>query len=252
MNINGLMSLLTQQWQEPKLEPAASSVPSSVQITDSTATPAAVYHPSQTDASADSSTYEGSVLEVWGFDSEAYEKADKEMWDLWAGGFGAPLGGMRYGYEDAMGKLSPELAAKDWGFSIRNDALVIVAGDDPLSDEEIATLHKALANLEVPAQQLAKDVVRYLELDRGTDGVSKRLGRFDVSQKNFDQIIDMRELLLSHGENAKYGRSVIDPTNYHKLYGFGASYAIVDQIVARADDRFLATSEQRDYQTRVY
>lgn len=251
MNVNGLMSLLGQQWQTPSLESAVSQAPAA-QLTESTATPAAVYHPSQTDDTAGLPTYDGSGMELWRIDSEAAEKADKEMWDLWTRGFSAPLGGMRYGYEDAMSKLSAELVAKDWGFSIRNDALVIVAGDDPLSDEEIATLHAALSDLEVPAQQLAKDVVRYLELDRGTDGVSKRLGRFDVSQENFDQIIDMRELLLSHGEDAKYGRGAVDPTNYHKLYGMTAGLAIVDQIVARADERFLATSKQRDYQTRIY
>jgi hypothetical protein len=221
-----------------------------VQVTESPVTPAAVYHPVETDDTAGLPTYEG--LEVWAFDSAAYEKADREMWDLWTGGFGASVGQMRYGYENAMEQLSPELAAKDWGFSIRNEQLVIVAGDDPLSDREIATLQKALSELEVPAQELAAKVVRYLELDRGTDGVSKRLGRFDVSQQNFDQVIDLRELLLSHGEDAKYGRGSLEPTNYRKLYGITAGYAIVDQIVARAEVRFLATSEQRDYQTRVY
>jgi hypothetical protein len=248
MNINGLMSLLAQQWQKPALEPAASQA-APVQLTESTAAPAALYHPSQTDDFTGLPTYEG--LEVWSYDFAAYEEAANEMRALWLGGFGASMAAMRYGYEDAMSTLPPELAAKDWGFSIRDDELVIVAGDDPLSAQEIATLQKALSNLEVPARQLAADVVRYLELDRGTDGVSTRLGRFDVSQKNFDQIIDMRELLLSHGETAKYGRGVIEPTNYRKLYGMTAGCAIVDQIVARAEQRFLATSEQRDYQTRV-
>jgi hypothetical protein len=251
MNINGLVSLLGPQWQKPSPEPV-SSQPAAVQVTESPVTPAAIYHPSATDGSEDMPTYESSVLEVWAFDSAAYEKADREMWDLWTGGFGVTLGQMRYGYENALKSLSPELAAKDWGFSIRNEQLVIIAGDDPLSDQEIATLQKALSELDVPAQKLAADVVRYLELDRGTDGVSKRLGRFDVSQENFDEVIDMRELLLSHGEDAKYGRGNLQPTNYRRLYGMTAGYAIVDQIVARAEERFLATSTQRDYQTRVY
>ena len=251
MNINGLMSLLGQQWQKPVSEPV-SSTPAMVQVAESSVTPAAIYHPSPADGAEDMSTYEGPAPEVWAFDLAAYEKADREMWDLWTGGFATTMGEMRYGYENALAKLSPELAAKDWGFSIRNEQLVIVAGDDSLSDQEIATLRKALSDVEVPAQKLAADVVRYLELDRGTDGVSKRLGRFDVSQENFDEIIDMRELLLSHGEDAKYGRGRLDPTNYHRLYGITAGYAIVDQILARAEERFLATSTQRDYQTRVY
>jgi len=251
MNINGLMSLLGQQWQKPATEPATASQPAAVQVSESLETPAAIYHPSETDGSENLPTYDGPAPEVWAFDLAAYEKADREMWDLWTGGFGVTLGYMRYGYENALAKLSPELAAKDWGFSIRNEQLIVAAGDDPLSDQEIAALTKALSELDGPAQKLAADVVRYLELDRGTDGVSKRLGRFDVSQKNFDEVIDMRELLLSHGEDAKYGRGSLDPTNYRRLY-VSAGYAIVDQILARAEVRFLATSEQRDYQTRVY
>lgn len=251
MNINGLMNLLGQQWQKPAPEPV-SSAPATVQVAESPIAPAAVYHPSVTDGPEHRPTYEGSVLEVWAFDSVAYEKADREMWDLWTGGFGDALGRMRYGYENALAKLPPELAAKDWGFSIRNQQLVIVAGDDPLSDQEVATLKKALSELDVAAQEFAASVVHYLELDRGTDGVSKGLGRFDVSQNNFDKVIDLRELLLSHGEDAKYGRGSLDPTNYRRLYGMTAGYAIVDQIAARAEVRFLATSKQRDYETRVY
>lgn len=250
MNINGLMSLLGQQWQNVAPAPVATK-PLDPQTDAPVATPAAIYHgstPSDTNDLPDPG-----ILEVWMFDNAAWEKADKEMRDLYmGGGFSAPLGEMRYGYEDAMATLSPDLVAKDWGFSIKNGSMVIVAGDDPLSADEVATLKKALSNLEPLAQTLATNVIRYLELDRGTDGVSTRLGRFDVSQQNFDQIIDMRELLLSHGENAKYGRDAVQPNNYLKLYRAGAAYAIADQIIARADDRFLATSQQRDYQTRVY
>jgi hypothetical protein len=250
MNINGLMSLLGPQWQTAAPEPVAAKT-LDPQSDAPVANPSAVYHGSNPGGTEELPTYDS--LEVWAFDQAAWEKADKEMRDLYSGGgFSDPLGEMRYGYEDAMATLSPELVAKDWGFSIKNDKLVIVAGDDPLSEQEVATLQKALSNLEPLAQTLATNVIRYLELDRGTDGVSKRLGRFDVSQANFDQIIDMRELLLSHGENAKYGRGAVEPNNYHKLYRAGAAYAIADQIIARADDRFLATSEQRDYWTRVY
>lgn len=259
MNINGLMHMLGQRWLETTPQPAAARTPelqvSEQQVSEQQLSPAAIYHPAADDGSAGLPTYDSSGMEVWAFDSKTYERDDREMWDLWTTGFGATLGEMRYGYEDALAKLPPELAAKDWGFSIKNEALVIVAGDDPLSDQEIATLQKALGDLEVPAGKLASDVVRYLELDRGTDGVSKRLGRFDVSEENFDQIVDMRELLLSHVEGGKYEwktLSSVQPNNYHRLYGMTAGYAIVDQILARADERFLATSTQRDYQTRVY
>lgn len=217
------------------------------------ASPAAVYHGSTPSGVEELPTYDSTGMEVWMFDHAAWEKADNEMRELWwGGGFSAPLGEMRYGYEDAMAKLSPELVAKDWGFSIKNDNLVIVAGKDPLSLEEMATLQKALGDLETPARKLAANVIRYLELERGTDGVSEGLGRFDVSQANFDQIVDMRELLLSHGEDAKYGRYAVEPDNYHKLYRVGAGHAITDQISAHAKERFLATGRQRDYKTRVY
>jgi hypothetical protein len=252
MNINGLMSLLGQQWQNAAPEPVTSNT-LDPQAAAPVASPAAVYHGSTPSGSDEPPTYDSSGMEVWMFDQAAWEKADTEMRDLWwGGGFSAPLGEMRYGYEDAMAKLSPELAAKDWGFSIKNDNLVIVAGKDPLSLEEMATLQKALGDLETLAKTLAANVIRYLELERGTDGVSEGLGRFDLSQANFDQIVDLRELLLSHGEDAKYGRHALEPDNYHKLYRAAAGHAITDQITANAKERFLATARQRDYQTRVY
>lgn len=251
MNINGLMSLLGQQSLNAAPEPVATDK-IDPQAAASVASPAAVYH-GNTLSETDALPGYDSVMEVWMFDHAAWEKADTEMRKLWwGGGFSAPLGEMRYGYEDAMAKLSPALVAKDWGFSIKNDNLVIVAGKDPLSLEEMATLQKALGDLETPAKTLAANVIRYLELDRGTDGVSEGLGRFDVTQQNFDQVIDMRELLLSHGADAKYGRHAVQPDNYHKLYRAGAGLAITDQLTAHAKERFLATSRQQDYQTRVY
>lgn len=250
MNINGLMSLLGRHVQTAAAEPVASKT-LDPQV-DTPPTPAAIYHGGARVPDAPP-TYQGNITEVWMFDQLAWEKADNEMHQIWwGGGFSAPLAEMRYGYNDAIAKLSPELAAKDWGFSIRNEHLVIVAGDDPLSTEEMATLKEALGDLEVPAKTLAANVIRYLELDRGTDGLSKRIGRFDVTQQNFDQIIDMRELLLSHGKDAKYGSHAVEPDNYRKLYRAGAGHAITDQIVARAEERFLATSRERDYETRVY
>lgn len=251
MKIDGLMSLLSQALQNKTSSDAAAGRSPDLQAAAEPLNPAAIYHPATDEGTATLPTYEGSNIEVYRYDAEAAEKADREMWELWSEGLGTPTGEMRYGYEAAIAQLSPELAAKDWGFSVRNDAVVIIEGDDDLTDQEIATLKQALSELELPARTLAANVVRYLELDRGTDGVSKRLGRFDVSQQNFDQVIDMRELLLSHGEDAKYGRDYKEPSNYRGLYRVSAGHAIVDQILERAEVRFLATSPQRDYQTRV-
>lgn len=250
MNINGLMNLLGPQPAAAAPEPVA--VKAIDPQADTPATPAAIYHGGTRVTDEAPPTYDSTGIELWMFDHAAWEKADDEMRQLWwGGGFSAPLGEMRYGYEDAMARLSPELAAKDWGFSIKNGSLVIVPGDDPLSMQERATLQKALGHLETTAKTLAANVIRYLELDRGTDGVSEGLGRFDVSQANFHEVIDMRELLLSHGKSAKYGSHAVQPDNYRKLYRAGAGHAITDQIVARAEARFLATSQQRDYETRV-
>lgn len=250
MNINGLMSLLGQQWSKTTAEPAAAAQPSAAQPIAAGTMPAAIYHPSGADDVP--ATYESSVMEVWAFDEEAWQRDDAEMRELWWKGFATSLGEMRHGYEAAMSKLSPELAAKDWGFSIRNEALVIVPGRDALSDHEIAILQKALGDLELPGSLLAGDVVRYLELDRGTDGVSEGIGRFDVSRENFDQVIDLRELLLSHGDDAKYGRGYINKHDYRGMYSATGALAIFDQINERGEERFLATARQRDYQTRVY
>jgi hypothetical protein len=214
--------------------------------------PAVVYHPGMDDGSSSLPTYAPGSIQVWKFDHEAYERDEQEMRELQWGGFGASAAEMRRGYDAAAMELSPELMAKDWGFSIKNKALVIVEGNDILSDAEVKTLKNALRELKPAANQLAEDVLRYLELDRGTDGLSKRLGRFDVSQQNFSDVIDMRELLMSVGENGKYGQSYRNQSDYVGLYKVSTSYALADQMEARAEARFLATSQQMDYTTRVY
>ncbi len=49
-------------------------------------------------------------------------------------------------------------------------------------------------------------MIQALELDRGPAGVSNSIGRFDVSQENFGNIVDLRVYLERHKSGAAYTR----------------------------------------------
>ncbi len=72
------------------------------------------------------------------------------------------------------------------------------------------------------------------ERNGGDNDVSNNIGRYDVTQANFGDIVDLRVYLESHAAGGKYGRNVIDPSNYRRLYRMTGGLAMMEQIAARA------------------
>jgi hypothetical protein len=166
-----------------------------------------------------------------------------DVMELYSRGVAKASATLRHSYEDAVKALSPGLLAKDWGFSVQNEQLVILQGKDALSADERATLRKTLSGVESAANGVADTMIRAIDLDR-VDGYSKYIGRFDVSQANFGDIVDLRSYLFSHGPDG-YGRDVKDQSNYESLYFLTGGMALMDQIVERAEARFLTPAKTR-------
>lgn len=146
---------------------------------------------------------------------------------------GAPSGALRVAYDDALSALSPELREKDWSFSVSDGRLVIEAGRDELSDEELASLHAAFDNAgaEQAAVAVANVAVEAIEKDRYWmyRHLGSGYGVYDLSEKNFDDIIDLRQYMEDYREGGRYALNPVDPTNYTVIYG-GGGRALMDQI----------------------
>ena len=76
---------------------------------------------------------------------------------------------MGFNESGSRDRSSTRTDQKDWGFSVSNGQLVVLAGSDPLSDDELTTLKVALADLTSPANTVAETTVRMIELERRQD-----------------------------------------------------------------------------------
>lgn len=237
MTIYGLSSIANQAVRVAAA-PVRPETAAPLSPADSSAsTPAAIYHRSQNDDASGLS--EPGDIKVYG----SYPKIDPhdiqmqvEALNLWIHGLPDASAGLRNSYDTATAALSPELLQKDWGFSVSNGQLVVLEGSDPLSDQELTTLRQVLTELTPAANVVAETTVRMIELDRGTNGVSNGIGRFDVSTQNFADVVDLRKYLLTHGPSGKYNQAR-DPSDLRSVYGTGG-WAIMDQIEVNAEARF--------------
>ncbi|ROT94360.1 hypothetical protein EB809_19835 [Marinobacter sp. R17] len=146
---------------------------------------------------------------------------------------------LKYSYEAALESLSPHLAEKGWGFSISGGELKVIAGSETLSEQEMDSIREALLSTGVKygAERVSSTVIEAIELDRGPAGVSNGIGRYDVSDGNFGDVVDLRLYLQSHALGGRYGQHRVDPSDAAGLFYTGGQ-AMMDQIVARAEESF--------------
>jgi hypothetical protein len=235
MSINGLGGLGNQALRAAVTSPPDSRVGQAAKAATVTTAatdqgPAAIHH------GLEGATYSNLKMFSWDTRFDENLQMQIESMELWIRGVPRASVALAMAYDSAKTALSPELMEKDWGFSVSNGALVILEGHDALTDDESATLKKALAGVTDAANGLADVTTRMFELNRGTDGKSNGIGRFDVSKDNFSSIVDLREYLDAHGPDGKYNQAT-SPADLQSVFGFG-SYALMDQIELRAAARF--------------
>ncbi|WP_405128306.1 hypothetical protein [Pseudoalteromonas sp. PB2-1] len=118
------------------------------------------------------------------------------------------LSQLRPKYENFLNELevsSPSLVQKNWGFSINSDDKLVVFGDIT-EDEKFYLEGKLNADKDIVSlvKELPNTLIKGQEYDRGYDGKGKYWGKYDVTQDNFKDIIDVKALLdSSYGPNAK-------------------------------------------------
>jgi hypothetical protein len=57
-------------------------------------------------------------------------------------------------------------------------------------------------------------MIQALESDRGLAGISNSIGRFDVFQNNFGNIVDLRAYLEAHKSGEAYDLNSIDSVRW--------------------------------------
>lgn len=155
----------------------------------------------------------------------------------------APL---KFAFDEAANALSPALMRKDWGFSVSNGELVILEGNDALSDSERTTIKDTLSEFGVDlfANHLASDFVDNLNDARRPHGESGIL-KYDLTEENFAEIIDLRAYLDTHAEGGRFAKRIEMLTHKHDLesaFFLSGLEAMFEQMSARAEPKYAVHS----------
>ncbi|ROU00687.1 hypothetical protein EB809_06100 [Marinobacter sp. R17] len=206
--------------------------------------PSVVYHGLESSSLPDAG---GVVTNVYEASTETNEEANARLSGvvrLLSKDLGNASANLKYSYDAALESLSPDLAEKDWGFSISGGELTVTAGSDALSEQETDSIREALlsAGVEYGAGRVSSTVIEAVQLDRGPAGVSNGIGRYDVSEENFGDVVDLRQYLQSHAPGGRYGQHRVDPSDIAGLFYTGGQ-AMMDQIVAKAEESFARPSD---------
>ncbi|MBQ4861543.1 hypothetical protein J8L98_07555 [Pseudoalteromonas sp. MMG013] len=126
-------------------------------------------------------------------------------------------------YNQFMHELAsdaPQLAEKDWGFSVNESGAIAVSGQ--LSEDEVSYLEEKL-NANKTLVQFANEVkdsfLKFTELERGPskNATSQYWGKYDVNEKNFSDLVDMRSLMEEQKSFEQSNYSIGENLN---LFGF--------------------------------
>ncbi|BES71494.1 hypothetical protein RE428_25120 [Marinobacter nanhaiticus D15-8W] len=145
-------------------------------------------------------------------------------------------------YVSGVESLSTAVKNKDWGLSIQDGELKVIEGSDSLTEHQRTSISNVLktAGVEYAAQFVADAVIEMIELERGQNGLSRSIGRFDVNQSNFADVVDLRRFIEDYRPGGKYGKGLVDPSDIQGRY-FLAGAGIMDQVAVRAEETFLYT-----------
>ena len=137
-------------------------------------------------------------------------------------------------YEKMMGEIAseqPSLANKDWGFSIDENDKLVVSGD--ITEDEKAYLEEKL-NGNDDIVRLTKDIpeifMKGQEYDRGyfENEQGRFWGKYDVTQENFKDIVDIKALLES-------GNGPMAQATWNDFDGFAYMNELESQLARNAD-----------------
>jgi len=114
---------------------------------------------------------------------------------------------LKSAYHQATAKLSPQLQAKDWRFTVSNGRLVFTKGQNELSPHDVVELRQAFAraNVELPAKQVAAAMTSMQsQRNAGSGAGSLAWGRFEVDETNFGRVVDLRAYVTATAPAGEY------------------------------------------------
>ena len=163
---------------------------------------------------------------------------------------------MRRGLDQFIEKLSeehPDLASAKWGFSVKSNDSLVVTGNLSQQDEKMLTsLLNKDDGLRLLASDFSKLILKGMDLERGPSKGSQGLGKFDLTEDNFSEIIDLRSYLDSPftAKNTQGYQSLIDKNNIDDLYRTQGNIELGHQLASRAEVRYnKGTVDKYDFNT---
>ncbi len=209
--------------------------------------PAAIYHKTEEQIP---DTYDSLTGQLWSSQETGKERNKRKDAALTI--LNADLNKSYEGIEPVFGdfmkelaKISPELADKDWGFTVdEKGALVVFDLDKLLTKDETDRLTRLLNNNESlvsAAGEVPELLLKGFELERGPGTHSFGWARYDVTEENFKDIIDIRKFVDIAQDIAQYRDSGKDPRRRWKstpIYAFRNE--MESQLSARAENRYQA------------
>ena len=145
---------------------------------------------------------------------------------------------LRSAYEAALSRLSPELAAKSWGFSLSNGSLIFTSSEADLPAPELLALRNAFAatQVESAAQQVAALITSIAQMRKeGLDSGSLALVRLDVEAATFGADVDLRSYVSATAPGGLY----------HSNTALPAGQAQIPPMLGGMDLRALVTARPR-------
>jgi hypothetical protein len=145
---------------------------------------------------------------------------------------------LKSAYYEAVSRLPPSLASKDWGFSISKGALVLTVNQDQLSPQDLEVLRIAfnISHVETAAKQVAAAIISIVQMRKaGGDPGSLAWVRFDVDETNFGERLDLRSYVTATAPGSSYHPSPTNP----------ATHAPVPPVLGQMDLRELLTTRPR-------
>jgi|GEM_PF-3651426 len=150
---------------------------------------------------------------------------------------------LKFAFDAAAEAMSPELLSKDWGFSVTDGELVALQGHDDLSESERKTIFDTLSefSVDVLSDALASNFVAGVNAIRGPYETGRGIARYDITEQNFGEIVDLRDYLDSHAEDGKYSKKVsllTDENDMQSAFFLSGLEALYDQVSVRADPKY--------------
>lgn len=132
---------------------------------------------------------------------------------------------------DRIAEERPNLMNKGWDFGINKSGGLDLKYVDEISESDQQYLQDTIDSYGIAeySESFADDLIFIVEAERGVNGVSNNLGRFDVTRDNFSELVDLRRTFETVSD---LNKNTISDMKYNSVEVFA------EQISGRADPTY--------------